>query len=353
MNDIKITALQFNYKKPLTEDLVICAAGFEERALKFTASLKKAKCKIGRWLLFRYESQKQDNEPNYKKLKHLIKSIQGEDPKELVVNSNSPIQTCFKIKSEIERIRTEFAYESVLIDISGMTHLWAIYSIHSCLSIGMKVSIVCTEAKDYFPKKVDIEKIEKELVKKRFDLATDYLQSAGLKEVQILPEFGGNFRPGSQTCLVIFVGYEPHRIEGLINQYAPSTLIAIWGRSPHKNLQWRTEFSKSIHAELLSRWHIREVEVSTLFFEEILSKLEEEFNVIKYQYDVAIAPQCSKMQAFASYLFWRSHPETQLIFTTPVRFHSSSYSKGVGKTYFFEVLNNLTSGKERIKNINK
>jgi hypothetical protein len=168
-------------------------------------------------------------------------------------------------------------------------------------------------------------------------VAAEYLQSAGLKEVQILPEFAGNFRPGSQTCLIIFVGYEPNRIKGLIDIYAPSAMLVLYGRSPHHGFSWRTRLSHELHEDLFSQWLVRRAEVSTLEVDQILKALEEEFSTIREHYDVAIAPQCGKMQALAAYLFWRRHPEVQMLFTSPVRFNPSNYSEGTGRTFVYEI----------------
>lgn len=65
----------------------------------------------------------------------------------------------------------------------------------------------------------------------------------------------------------------------------------------------------------------------------ILDTLEQEYSVIGEHFDLAVAPHCSKMQGVASYLFWRRHPEVQLVFTSPVKFHRDRYSEGQGKTY--------------------
>jgi len=77
--------------------------------------------------------------------------------------------------------------------------------------------------------------------------------------------------------------------------------------------------------------------VSTLRVTEVLDTLEKEFRTIRDQYDVAIASQCSKMQAVATYLFWRRHPEVQLVFTSPVSFNPKRYSRGVGRTFVYEI----------------
>jgi hypothetical protein len=218
-----------------------------------------------------------------------------------------------------------------------MTHLWAVATIHSCIRNGLRTTVVYTESKTYYPPKSQYRRVVRAWRERQYDIASKYLQSAGLGSVQILPEFSGNFGPGRPTCLILFAGYEPNRVEGLMDSYSPSAVLVVYGVSPHKGLAWRTHLSKELHRELFARWHVRETDVSTLGVDAIIQRLEEEFRPIRDQFDVAISPLCSKMQAVAAYLFWRRHPEVQLVFSSPVRFHPSHYSLASGKTFAYEV----------------
>ena len=82
---------------------------------------------------------------------------------------------------------------------------------------------------------------------------------------------------------------------------------------------------------------MREDVCSTLSPEEALAKLEEISSVVSGKYDIAVAPHCSKMQGVAAYLFWRRHPETQLIFTSPVSFAPRHYSTGERDVYVYRL----------------
>lgn len=326
----------FNYGETFRTGLLICAGGFETRSLTFAKRLEKH-CEVEKVLILRYESQREDNEPNFIKLYALIEEKTGKVPEVIPVDANYPILSCVNVKARIESLTAQLTDRRAFIDISGMTHLWALYVIHACLTYGLKSYVIYTEARWYYPPKNEQKKILSTWKNRQYDLAAEYLQSAGLKAIQILPEFGGNFRPGKQACLMIFVGYEPNRIEGLVDSYAPGALVILYGKSPRKELWWRTQFSKELHQELFSKWYIRETEISTLEVATALTKLEDEFKIIKDKYDVAIAPQCSKMQGLASYLFWKRHPEIQLVFTSPVTFNPIRYSRSTGKTFIYKI----------------
>ncbi|MDP3048161.1 MAG: hypothetical protein Q8N12_01875 [Thermodesulfovibrionales bacterium] len=328
---------EFNFSLNTQYGLFVCAGGFEERSITFVSKVKKTQFETQASLLVQYLSQQNDNAPNFKILKDKLTNLIGKEPEMVSVHSDRPIQSFEEIKNKIGKIVGDLKKNTALIDISGMTHLWAIATIHACLSCGMHTYVTFTEAMWYYPLKSDYHKLIRAWRHQDYDISSEYLQSKALKSIHIAPEFGGNFRPGRQTCLMIFAGYEPNRIQGLVDQYAPGRLIVFYGKSPHKELHWRTNLSKELHKNLFSNWYLRETEISTLQVDEILVKLEEEFQIIKEQFDVAIAPQCSKMQALASYLFWRRHPEVQLIFTTPVSFNPKRYSRGARRTFIYEI----------------
>lgn len=331
------TIREFPFDAPTEAGLVICAGGFEERAVRFALLLKKSRCQIESSLLLRYEGQLSGNEPNYEILKTQMQSLSEEAVETVPADPNRPIESYNRIRAKIEKLSSQVKNRSAIVDISGMTHLSAIGTIHACITNGFRVLVVYTEAKSYYPPKEKEIEVVRAWKDRKYQLAARYLQSAGLKAVQILPEFVGNFRPGRQTCLMIFVGYEPNRMEGLVDAYAPGALIVFYGKSPHKKLWWRTRLSKCLHEDLFARWHVREAEISTLDIEKIIVTLEQECSVIQEQYDIALAPQCSKMQGLAAYLFWRRHPEVQLIFTSPVSFNPKHYSHGAGRTFLFEI----------------
>jgi hypothetical protein len=88
---------------------------------------------------------------------------------------------------------------------------------------------------------------------------------------------------------------------------------------------------------MFAAWPHREALCSTLSPLKALETLEGIFRVVSAEYDVAVAPHCSKMQGIAAYLFWRRHPEVQLLFTSPARFNPKQYSRGERDVYIFNL----------------
>lgn len=329
---------EFDFTSNVSAGLVVCAGGFEQRARGFVSRLRTTRFSTESCLLLRYGNDPaEENEANYRRLRDRLRFLCSTVIDTVPFNDGNSVQGGQDVQRKIHEACAHLDARCAFIDISAMTHLLAASSVHACLSCGLRTTVVYTEAKSYFPTKEMRQQVVRAWRTKNYDVARRFLQSAGLKAVQILPDFSGNFRPGHQTCLVVFAGHEPNRVEGLVDDYAPGALIVLYGVSPHSNLRWRTELSKDLHAELFSQWLVRKREVSTLRIDEILGSLETEFGTIRHQYDVAIAPQCSKMQAIASYLFWRRHPEVQLIFTSPVNFNPARYSHGTGRTFQYEI----------------
>lgn len=323
----------YNYNDKLNAGIVITAGGFEDRALTFANKLRKRNVNVENNIILRYTSQPDDNNSNYEKLFKRMKWLMEKDPYEVEIDAEMPVKSSENIKKMIENISRKCNIKTAFIDISGMTHLWAISALNACVLKGFQTNVIYTEAKWYYPKRYELNRLLRAWKNQEYMIAAEYLQSAALKSIQILPEFGGNIRSSKQTCLIIFAGYEPNRIQGLVDSYAPGALIVYYGKSPHNNLNWRNELSRELHKELFSQFRIRQVDITTFYVEDILKELNNDFSIISDRYDIAIAPQCSKMQAVGVYEFWRRHPEVQLVFTTPVKFNPNRYSRYSRETF--------------------
>lgn len=330
---------EFNFLEKKTLGLLIVAGGFEDRSRTFISKLNQKFHKVENVIIFKYTTQKEDNLPNYKYLYNKVKELHCATLQTIEIDGDRPIGCLKVIQQQILLLNKKVKSKTVFIDISGMPHLIALGTIHHCYQQSLKTYVVYTEAKNYFPLKKDWKKLVKAWHSGNYDVTQRYLLSAALKNIHILPEFGGIFRPSHLTCLIIFAGFEPNRVEGLVDDYAPGRLVVFYGKSPHKFFDWRTKLSKELHKDLFSRWFVREKEISTLKVNTIISALADEYKVLSSEFDISIAPQNSKMQAVAAYLFWLKHPDVQLLFTTPVKFNPSRYSKGSGKTYVLKMNN--------------
>lgn len=327
---------QYNFHNPIKGGVLVSAGGFEDRAVAFVRHLKSAG-DLQSSILLRYVSQLQDNKANFGFLKRRLTRLLRKVPETVDVHSAQPHHAYAAIKAAVAKVTPRLKRQCALVDISGMTQLLALCAIHSCFQAGLRVTLIYTEAQSYFPIKRESRALLQAWDRQEYEKAAKFLQSEALRSIHILPEFAGTFGRLGQSCLIIFVGYEPNRTEGLVEFYAPDRLIVCYGRSPHARLRWRTKLSRDLHKNLFAKEHLREIEASTLHLYEIVRLLESEFGLLHERYDIAIAPQCAKLQAIASYLFWRSHPEIQLVFTSPVHFNPKHYSSRAGHTYWCQL----------------
>ena len=324
-------------RKDLSLGLLVCCGGFEDRALTFVSRLTKARATADRAELLQYQSQREDNDGNFKRLRTMLNDVTLGEVHTIQVDASRPVRSFEHIRARIVEVAAAITRRKVTVDISGMTHMWALGVIHACIVNGLEVEVVYTEADKYFPLRKDAQPLVEAWRNKDYDKAEGFLQSAALMAVNIPPDFAGNFRPGSPCCLVVFAGCEPNRLEGLVDSYAPGALVVVYGVPPREKHQWRKDLSQRLHEQMFSNWPRRVEQCSTLDPEETVCMLEKVFSVVGHQYDMAIAPHCSKMQGIAAYVFWRRHPETQLIFTAPARFKPSQYSQGERGVYLYRL----------------
>jgi hypothetical protein len=328
---------EFNFTDKAPYGLFLAAGGFEKRALTFVRRVDVRKFKIEKAILLRYITQHEDNEPNFNRLKSRVERF-TENIEIIDVDIDIPDKFMRNLVEKVRFASASLNNRSVVIDISSMAHVLICFCLRSADISQLQTRIVYTEASDYYPRKSEWDVVIKAVERRNFKVMAKYLQTAGLKDIEIPTEFKGNTRPGFKTCLFVMAGYEPNRVQGLIDDYAPNAIVAFYGKSPHERLHKRQDLSRALHRQVFDGWRYKEIyDLSTLEVEDILNVLETEYKILRAEYDVAIASQCSKMQTLASYLFWKRHPEIQLVFTTAVRIEPKRYSRGEGRTFCLDL----------------
>lgn len=332
-----MTLLEFGFTNEVSYGLFIAAGGFEKRALSFIRRVDIRRFNIEQAVLLRYVTQRKANDPNFSRLVTRIGKF-TQNIEVIDVDINIPDKSLRELVGKIRSISTSIKNRSAVIDISGMAHVLICCCLRATDICLLQTSVVYTEANDYYPRKPKWDVVIDAVWKKNFKTMAEYLQTAGLKDIQIPTDFKGNSRPAYQPCLFIMAGYEPNRVHGLIDDYAPHAIVVFYGKSPHKRLYGRQKLSIALHKHLFDGWRYKEIyNLSTLEVEKIVNVLETEYQKLRSEYDVALASQCSKMQTVASYIFWKRHPEIQLVFTTAVRIEPKRYSRGEGCTFQFNL----------------
>ena len=281
-------------------------------------------------IVLRYHGSPDDDAAFAEQMVSIVQNMCESEVEILDVDSDRPTLSVYAISEVVGRLAAEHSIRTALVDISGLTQMFGVAALHACVSRGIMESVFYAEAESYFPLQEDGDRIIAEAT----DAGTyDYwelLQSEGLQSVHIHPEFGGGIRTDHPLALAVFLGYEPSRVRGLLDEYSPSGVVGLVGHPPHSGLEWRAELSRRLHEPFLQRWPYSETDVSTYDVDGIYEALSAVYASLGSEYDLGIALQCSKLQMLASYWFWQAHPEVQLVFTSPIAFNRTRYSEGTG-----------------------
>jgi hypothetical protein len=347
----KIQEFKPDFIKQRGNPLYICAGSFEDRALGIVKSLDTGGEKSLKYsIILKYGSAKKDNKKNLKFLKRSLKRLSFNLLDNVEIDIDDMLKTGNNLSNTLREIPSE-EIDSIFIDISGMTNFLILLALHRVNETfyGKEIFVLYAEAQDYYPKKEEMDEIL-ELVERRQDgdimELSKKLGTSGARETLIPPDFKGYFKEDYPICLIFFAGYEPSRAIGLIETYRPNLIITCYGISPHEHFKQRTEFSKNLHTkfEVFKQYSHVDTEVSTFNIQEIVSKLEEiyasadnEGKILYEKYNIAISPQCSKLQTLATYLFSLRHPDIQVVFCLPGSYNPERYSKGTGKMWMYKL----------------
>lgn len=312
-------------------ELLILAAGFEDRAFEFiskTIFSSTASC-----ILAKFNFDIDENTDIYLKFKKQIESKFSEDRVfEIEINQSLPQQFEKQLKEALPKI-LPFSGEA-WIDISGFpTHAICSTLRLSRLQFPSKEQvIVYTSANDYLPTKHEYEKLKKTLT----DGVVDFLpptMALEMSEVLMLEGFSGHRSKEGVSCLAVFAGYDVGRSSGVIESINPSILLLLYGAPGDSDIQWRLDLSRDLHNKFESTRKTATEIVSTLNPQESIDILEEYYEYLFEDYDFTVSPVCSKMQAVGTYLFWEKYKEVQVVFPIPLGYSVDRKPEGVGKTY--------------------
>lgn len=352
MNSIQ--ELELETLKNRKSSLYICAGGFEQRVRGVIDCLQKSTEKIFRYsFILEYTTHKTENKDNLSFMEKSLKKYSIEHLKNVIIDIHDLLITKNNITERLKEIQ-QSKLDTVYIDISGMTN-FLIFIILRIVSLAFEqktIIILYSEAQEYSPKEDEKDEILS-LAGKKDDKSimklAENLRASGASETLIPAEFRGSFREDFPIALIFLAGFEPSRAVGLLEEYRPTIVIPLYGISPHKHFKWRTDLSVKLHKKFevfkqITR-PVRSRKVSTFDIAEIFNELESiylsevEGQVLYENYNVAITPQNSKLQAVATYQFCIAHPDVQVVFCLPGWYNPKRYSEGIGKSWSYALPN--------------
>lgn len=127
--------------------------------------------------------------------------------------------------------------------------------------------------------------------------------------------------------LILLLGYEGNRALSFVSQFSPYRILPIIGIPYEGNKEIDDYYYKTVincNWNLLRRHRILKngdefFKISSRNHIKIVDELDDIIQKIDYSHnDICISPLGPKPQALGLYLYWRKHPEVQLIYSVPV-----------------------------------
>lgn len=314
-----------------TADAFICAAGFERRCERVPLSANVRKNPV----VIAYTNGPVRNDRTLKKFVSKFERLPGYDVCELDFAHPE------KFESRFEKIVSRLPVQvsgRIIFDISGFPNFaicTVIAKIRRLLPLSTLI-LIHTEAEEYFPRKKDFTRIERAMDSRPVGLVPEYLSERAVN--MFFPSiFSGVALGHNDTCLMIFVGYEPHRTNCVIEALNPSKLVMIYGEPARLDLKWRNSLSRIMHKGIDDRLLKTDETSSTGEIDDNLRLILEYYNILYDDHVLCVSPINSKMQAVASVLAWEIYPDIQLNFPMPSQYLASRFSINARDTFMIDL----------------
>ena len=304
-----------------SSDAFICAAGFEARCERAPLACKVLRNPVV--IAFKHGPAK--NDETFKRFEEKFSKVPGYD-------------VCVLDLARVEEWEKEFERSlrrlklletgRIILDISGLPNFAICIALMKIRRIfpTINLTLLHTEAEEYFPQMSDFERIKQIAERQPSKSFPEYLSARAVN--MFMPSmFSGVTLGHNDTCLIIFVGYEPHRTSCVIESANPSKLVIVFGEPKRSDLKWRLELSKIMHRGFDNLMLMKTEEVSSTG--EIGDNLSLLLKYYEYLYDdhvLCVCPANSKMQAVACALAWELYPDIQLNFPVPAEYLPKSFS---------------------------
>ena len=307
-------------------NIIVLAAGFEDRSLVALQRLKKTGVTGFDLLIIEYLPEYEQNQSD--KIREIAGEMSG-NVTVLVYNTQDPAGFGEKIKSHC------ISYSRVLLDISGMSRLLIVQAIVALLGIShVDLSLVYSQA-DVYPPSRDVVESDEQTDGIKVNLG--YL-SSGVFEVATTPELGSLAMPGEPIRLIAFPSFDPAQLANLVQELQPTYIDLIHGIPPNPSLQWRIEAVKRLNSSVLKHRELKDqYYASTLHYSHTLDVLLAIYRATSATNRLVLAPTGSKMQAVAVGIFRTVFRDIQIVYPTPQVFsRPEEYTKGVQQVYQLE-----------------
>ena len=308
-----------------SDDLFLCALGFEPRCLLLPHRLKNAGYRARRAFYFKYATNLDDNAVNLTELEHSLREIAP------IVESMESDESDFpnRLRTLLDLVISEASARSprITMDISVTANRLILRCINVLLEYNLTLRIVYSEADVYHPTK---QEYEEDPVRWKDENLLGLEQ--GVRDVMPSTDHPGDVLDQVPDSVVLFPTFKGDRSNAVISFVDPSLSTrpgkkVVWLLGiPHLEAdQWRLEAMKKINA---INPDAPQHQVCTFNYKETLRILEQIYFDMSHKYKITLSPLGSKMQALGTAIFCYLHPDVRIVFAVPKEYNAFQYSKG-------------------------
>lgn len=314
---------------------LVLTNGFEDRIPLGASRLVRAGIGVSRIILIRYVGDEHD--ASYRKIIPAARRL---------VSSPSHI---LEVPATVEAIDDTLnilgqTVNNVICDISGLSRVLMLRALTRIFQRGLRLFLLYTEAKEYYPLRVDFSPFLKELQPgDAFAKLADYEDADVMYSSQCIVEDieelrGANF-PNHPLMLISFLTFKRSRLSAVLNRYETNARVLIEGNPVRKDLKWRKQALEIINFDLINENKGNIVMLPTLYWEktfEYLSQLYKK-NQARYRFNFVLAPLGGKMQTIGAWYFALKYPDVKVITSTPLKLYPDKYSDGYTRSHIIQI----------------
>ncbi|CAN7409103.1 hypothetical protein LJR042_002579 [Microbacterium maritypicum] len=316
-------------------DVLICAAGFEDRATHITERVRMSSASIATAIILDYDSNTEDNA---RKRDELVTLVTDSANAVHIINDRG---TEADFDSRLQTLLPSNA--RILFDVSASSGTYLLRVMRALFgharSHAVDVDIAYASALDYKPSHEEAEA----LIKRLDDGEATEGTTLGLdfdadENAHVIAPGDVRLEPVSESAVVI-CGFNADRVAASLDKIDTSFNIDknhpdvkfISGHPPRARDEWRYGVMNRINGHRPSQ------KASTLHYQETLRHLEAAYAATEPRSRLTVLPFGSKMQSIAVALFAEAHSDVRVQMLPPVSYGGAGYSHGVGETYLLSL----------------
>ena len=308
-----------------SDDLFLCALGFEPRCLTLPRRLRGANYQARRAVYFRYATNVEDNGVNLARLDDSLRGIATEIQAIDADVDDFPERFGALLDASLSDSASEPS--RVTFDVSVAANRLLLRCMKVLLERDIRLRVVYSEAAVYHPTKEEYTSSpEKWQTDEEFGL------ERGVRQVIPSVDHPGHSLDPMPDCVILFPSFKRERSNAVINFVDPSLLVSpgdkvVWlvGRPHLRENAWRVNAMRTINAIGDS---VPQHEVCTFDYRDTLEVLQRLHQERSENHTITLSPLGSKMQALGITLFCHMHPDVRIILSTPKEYNAAQYSDG-------------------------